>query len=147
MPVGEAIVTLQDVGIICTIDGPLITRGDTTRSVDEWENLFAEFIGFKSTELDIDGRCLKVRCLAKALDIGFLEDASEEFCRQCARIYLLLLLEGIYFQTNRKIKCFCDIYLCSATWRPWDGVVLTFLYRSDAASPAAFDVSRPLTLL
>ncbi|CDP04906.1 unnamed protein product [Coffea canephora] len=96
LPVGEATVTLQDVEVLwgLHIDGPPVIGVDTYRSIQEWGAICEELLGFSPAVGYFDGQRLKLGCLARALDTELPPDASDAECRQRARIYLLLILDG-----------------------------------------------------
>ncbi|KAI3466406.1 hypothetical protein Pfo_023069 [Paulownia fortunei] len=155
LPVGEATVTLQDISVLwgLPVDGEPITGVDTNRSMDEWQDICNELLGFRPPPEDFDRGRLKIRCLQerfKTLPDGASEDTVQFF----ARAYILQLLGGqlLSDMSNNKVKL---MYLPllrdfeGAGRLSWGSAVLACLYRAlcRATKPETSDICGPLVLL
>ncbi|EPS71928.1 hypothetical protein M569_02828, partial [Genlisea aurea] len=155
LPVGEATVTLQDISVLwgLPVDGDPITGVDANRSMDEWQEICQELLGFRPPPEDFDRGRLKIRCLQERFKV-LPDNASEETVRFYARAYILQLLGGqlLSDMSNNKVKL---MYLPllrdfeEAGRLSWGGAVLACLYRAlcRASKPETSDICGPLVLL
>ncbi|KAK6133043.1 hypothetical protein DH2020_033198 [Rehmannia glutinosa] len=155
LPVGEATVTLQDISVLwgLPVDGEPITGIDTNRSMDEWQDICNELLGFRPPPEDFDRGRLKIRCLQERFKT-LPDGASEDTVQFYARAYILQLLGGqlLSDMSNNKVKL---MYLpllrdLEAAGRlSWGSAVLACLYRAlcRAAKPETSDICGPLVLL
>ncbi|KAL0306231.1 UNVERIFIED_CONTAM: Serine/threonine-protein phosphatase 7 long form [Sesamum radiatum] len=155
LPVGEATVTLQDISVLwgLPVDGDPITGVDTNRSMDEWQDICNELLGFRPPPEDFDRGRLKIRCLQERFKT-LPDGASEDTVKFYARAYILQLLGGqlLSDMSNNKVKL---MYLPllrdfeAAGRLSWGGAVLACLYRAlcRATKPETSDICGPLVLL
>ncbi|KAL3821144.1 hypothetical protein ACJIZ3_007049 [Penstemon smallii] len=155
LPVGEATVTLQDIAVLwgLPVDGDPITGVDTNRSMDEWQDICNELLGFRPPPEDFDRGRLKIRCLQERFKT-LPDGASEDTVKFYARAYILQLLGGqlLSDMSNNKVKL---MYLpllrdFEASGRlSWGSAVLSCLYRAlcRATKPETSDICGPLVLL
>ncbi|KAL2475984.1 serine/threonine-protein phosphatase 7 long form-like protein [Abeliophyllum distichum] len=155
LPVGEATVTLQDISVLwgLPVDGDPITGVDTNRSMEEWQDICNELLGFKPPPEDFDRGRLKIRCLQERFKT-LPEGASKDTMQFYARAYILQLLGGqlLSDMSNNKVKL---MYLPllrdfeAAGRLSWGSAVLSCLYRAlcRATKPETSDICGPLVLL
>ncbi|XP_012848924.1 PREDICTED: serine/threonine-protein phosphatase 7 long form homolog isoform X1 [Erythranthe guttata] len=155
LPVGETTVTLQDISVLwgLPVDGDPITGVDTNRSMDEWQDICNELLGFRPPPEDFDRGRLKIRCLQERFKT-LPDGASEDTVKFYARAYILQLLGGqlLSDMSNNKVKL---MYLPllrdfeAAGRMSWGGAVLACLYRAlcRATKPETSDICGPLVLL
>ncbi|KAK6149426.1 hypothetical protein DH2020_016951 [Rehmannia glutinosa] len=155
LPVGEATVTLQDISVLwgLPVDGDPITGVDTNRTMDEWQDICNELLGFRPPPEDFDRGRLKIRCLQERFKT-LPDGASEDTVKFYARAYILQLLGGqlLSDMSNNKVKL---MYLPllrdfdAAGRLSWGGAVLACLYRAlcRASKPETSDICGPLVLL
>ncbi|GER45959.1 aminotransferase-like [Striga asiatica] len=155
LPAGEATVTLQDISVLwgLPVDGDPITGVDTNRSMDEWQDICGELLGFRPPPEDFDRGRLKIRCLQERFKM-LPDDASDQTVEYYARAYILQLLGGqlLSDMSNNKVKL---MYLpllrdLEAAGRlSWGSAVLACLYRAlcRATKPETSDICGPLVLL
>ncbi|KAL2245206.1 serine/threonine-protein phosphatase 7 long form homolog isoform X1 [Sesamum indicum] len=155
LPVGEATVTLQDISVLwgLPVDGDPITGVDTNRSMDEWQDICNELLGFRPPPEDFDRGRLKIRCLQERFKT-LPDGASEDTVQFYARAYILQLLGGqlLSDMSNNKVKL---MYLPllrdfeAAGRLSWGGAVLACLYRAlcRATKAETSDICGPLVLL
>ncbi|XP_073123508.1 uncharacterized protein [Henckelia pumila] len=155
LPVGETTVTLQDISVLwgLPVDGEPITGVDTNRSMDEWQDICNELLGFRPPPEDFDRGRLKIRCLQERFKT-LPDGASEDIVKFYARAYILQLLGGqlLSDMSNNKVKL---MYLPllrdfeSAGRLSWGSAVLACLYRAlcRATKPETSDICGPLVLL
>ncbi|XP_047982231.1 uncharacterized protein LOC125223231 isoform X2 [Salvia hispanica] len=155
LPVGETTVTLQDISVLwgLPIDGEPITGVDTNRSLDEWQEICNELLGFRPPPEDFDRGRLKIRCLQERFKT-LPDGASECTVQFYARAYILQLLGGqlLSDMSNNKVKLMYLPLLRDfevAGKLSWGGAVLSCLYRAlcRAAKPETSDICGPLVLL
>ncbi|KAK4491786.1 hypothetical protein RD792_002562 [Penstemon davidsonii] len=154
-PVGEATVTLQDISVLwgLLVDGDPITGVDTNRTMDEWQEICNELLGFKPPAEDFDRGRLKIRCLQERFKT-LPDHASQDTVQFYARAYILQLLGGqlLSDMSNNKVKL---MYLPllrdfeAAGKLSWGSAVLACLYRGlcRASKPETSDICGPLVLL
>ncbi|KAL3637547.1 hypothetical protein CASFOL_018715 [Castilleja foliolosa] len=155
LPIGETTVTLQDISVLwgLPVDGEPITGVDTNRSMDEWQDICEELLGFRPPSEDFDRGRLKIRCLQERFKT-LPDGASEETVQFYARAYILQLLGGqlLSDMSNNKVKL---MYLPllrdleTAGRLSWGSAVLACLYRAlcRATKPETSDICGPLVLL
>ncbi|XP_073026084.1 uncharacterized protein [Primulina eburnea] len=155
LPVGETTVTLQDISVLwgLPVDGEPITGVDTNRSMDEWQEVCNQLLGFRPPPQDFDRGRLKIRCLQERFKT-LPDGASEDTVKFYARAYILQLLGGqlLSDMSNNKVKL---MYLPllrdfeSAGKLSWGSAVLACLYRAlcRATKPETSDICGPLVLL
>lgn len=155
LPVGETTVTLQDISVLwgLPVDGEPITGVDTNRSMDEWQDICNELLGFRPPPEDFDRGRLKIRCLQERFKT-LPEGASESTVQFYARSYILQLLGGqlLSDMSNNKVKLMYLPLLRDfevAGKLSWGGAVLACLYRAlcRATKPETSDICGPLVLL
>ncbi|XP_071923196.1 serine/threonine-protein phosphatase 7 long form homolog [Coffea arabica] len=156
LPVGETMVTLQDVEVLwgLPIDGPPVIGIDTSHSAEEWRNLCEELLGFSPMMSDFNGQRLKLGCLSRVLDTEMQPDAPDVQCRQRPRIYLLLIIGGhlLSDKSGNKVPLLYMPLLRdleTVGQYSWGSAILATLYRSlcGATSPFRSAVAGPLVLL
>lgn len=155
LPVGETTVTLQDISVLwgLPVDGEPITGVDTNRSMDEWQDICNELLGFRPPPEDFDRGRLKIRCLQERFKT-LPDGASECTVQFYARAYILQLLGGqlLSDMSNNKVKLMYLPLLRDfevAGKLSWGGAVLSCLYRAlcRATKPETSDICGPLVLL
>ncbi|CAI9756804.1 unnamed protein product [Fraxinus pennsylvanica] len=134
-------------------DGDPITGVDTNRSMEEWQDICNELLGFKPPPEDFDRGRLKIRCLQERFKT-LPEGASKDTMQFYARAYILQLLGGqlLSDMSNNKVKL---MYLPllrdfeAAGRLSWGSAVLSCLYRAlcRATKPETSDICGPLVLL
>lgn len=155
LPVGETTVTLQDISVLwgLPVDGEPITGVDTNRTLDEWQEICNELLGFRPPPEDFDRGRLKIRCLQERFKT-LPDGASEDTVKFYARAYILQLLGGqlLSDMSNNKVKLMYLPLLRDfevAGKLSWGGAVLACLYRAlcRATKPETSDICGPLVLL
>ncbi|CAA0814025.1 Serine/threonine-protein phosphatase 7 long form homolog [Striga hermonthica] len=155
LPAGEATVTLQDISVLwgLPVDGDPITGVDTNRSMDEWQDICGELLGFRPPPEDFDRGRLKIRCLQERFKM-LPDDASDTMVEYYARAYILQLLGGqlLSDMSNNKVKLMYlpllrDLEVAGRL--SWGSAVLACLYRAlcRATKPETSDICGPLVLL
>ncbi|GMP47616.1 hypothetical protein CsSME_00015278 [Camellia sinensis var. sinensis] len=154
-PVGESIVTLQDVAILfgLPVDGHAVTGKDPGNMLDDLIALCVELLGAAPTQEDFIGSSLKLKWISEHFR-HLPHDASDETVHHYARAYILWLIGGVLVpDKSQNIVKMMFLPLLRDFDRiqeySWGGATLAFLYRMlcRATKADTKEIAGPLVLL
>ncbi|XP_071923209.1 serine/threonine-protein phosphatase 7 long form homolog [Coffea arabica] len=156
LPIGEATVTLQDIGILwgLPIDGQPVIGVDTHQKSEDWLPICEDLLGFRPKTDDIKGGKLLLGCLDAPLAVRLPSDASDDDIRCHARMRILQLIGGHLFSdksgnmVSLMYLSFLRDFTVTRTYS-WGSAVLAFLYRGlcRATLCTSQEIAGPLVLL
>ncbi|KAI8021447.1 hypothetical protein LOK49_LG03G00523, partial [Camellia lanceoleosa] len=153
-PVGESIVTLQDVAILfgLPVDEHTITRKDPGNKLDDLIALCVELLGAAPTQEDFIGSSLKLKWISEHFR-HLPHDASDETVHHYARAYIMWLIGGVLVPNKSQniVKMFLPLLrdFDRIPEYSWGGATLACLYRMlcRATKADTNEIAGPLVLL
>ncbi|XP_075521527.1 serine/threonine-protein phosphatase 7 long form homolog [Primulina tabacum] len=134
---GEATVTLHDVSIIwgLRIDGQVVTRIHVSHTVEEWQYICLDLLGFVPSSKHLKGGHLSMTALHDHCMSNLVsDDTSEVDVMKYTRCVALMIIGGITFpdyQGGSARLIFLQLLrdIDNVKSYNWDSAVLAFLYR------------------
>lgn len=156
LPVGEATITLQDVQVLfgLNVDGDEVSGTDTARKPHQWLTVCQAMMGFTPELAAIKNGNIYLSYLLKELCRDLRDDASEEECKQRARVYIMHLIGGFLLPNSSSSGVYMyhlfnlqNLESCGEL--SWGSAVLACLYKRlcKASHYSAKEISGPLVLL